>query len=345
MPTITEPLRLLGAAGSPYTRKMLALMRYRRIPYAVHWGSHRQGGSGLPAPKVQLLPTFYFPVAGGALEAVVDSTPIIRRLEEMHTTRSAIPADPAMSFIDALIEDYADEWLTKAMFHYRWAHAADAANAGPLLIFWSDPTLPDDQAATASAAISQRQIDRLYVVGSNAVTGATIEASYLRFVTAFDRIVQHQGYAMGRRPGASDFAIFGQMTQLALVEPTSGAETSRRSRRLVAWVHRLEDLSGLDPNDADWLAADAARDVLGPLLDEIGRVHAPFLIANAQAAQAGKADLETEIDGRRWTQPVFPYQVRCLEALRSGFAALGNPDQARVRAILANTGCERLLPA
>ena len=33
------PLALLGAAGSPYTRKMLALLRFRRIPHAIHWGS------------------------------------------------------------------------------------------------------------------------------------------------------------------------------------------------------------------------------------------------------------------------------------------------------------------
>ena len=32
-------VELMGAPGSPYTRKMLALMRYRRIPYQISWQS------------------------------------------------------------------------------------------------------------------------------------------------------------------------------------------------------------------------------------------------------------------------------------------------------------------
>jgi hypothetical protein len=31
--TLAQPLRLMGAPGSPYTRKMLAYMRYRHISY------------------------------------------------------------------------------------------------------------------------------------------------------------------------------------------------------------------------------------------------------------------------------------------------------------------------
>ena len=75
---------LMGVPGSPYTRKMLAVLRYRQIPYRLILASNVAGGeiSGLPAPKVSLLPTFFLRAADGTLEAVTDSTPLIRRFEK-----------------------------------------------------------------------------------------------------------------------------------------------------------------------------------------------------------------------------------------------------------------------
>lgn len=340
-----EPLKLMGAPGSPYTRKMLALLRFRRIPHAMIWGSHRNPPAGTPEPKVKLLPTFYFPNPQGGVDAVVDSTPIVRRLEGEYAGRSAVPSDPVARFLNYLIEDYADEWLTKAMFHFRWAHRADADNAGPMLIFWSDPTLPDDVAVAASEAISRRQIDRLYVVGSNDTTAKTIEESYGRFLDIVDRLIQSRGYVLGTRPSSADFAIFGQLTQLAIVEPTSAAITITKSRRIRAWLDRMEDLSGLEPEPADWDDHEQLAHRLAPLLAEIGRVYSPFLIANAAAQSAGEATFATEIDGRAWTQPTFPYQARCLTWIAGEFAALNATDKAIVKSMLVPAGCGNLLPS
>ena len=65
---------------------MLAYMRYRHIPYRLMIGDQGdQEGRPLPQPKVSLLPTFYLRNSAGELEAVVDSTPLIRRFESMFT--------------------------------------------------------------------------------------------------------------------------------------------------------------------------------------------------------------------------------------------------------------------
>ena len=99
---------LKGLPGSPYTRKMLSLLRYRRLPYRYLHARHGET-RGLPQPKVNLIPVFYFQNDDGKWEAQIDSTHILRRLENEHAGRSVIPENPVLRFLDYLLEDYADE--------------------------------------------------------------------------------------------------------------------------------------------------------------------------------------------------------------------------------------------
>lgn len=341
---MSEPIRLSGAPGSPYTRKMLAVLRYRRIPYRFLIGNH-EGHPGLPRPKVALLPTFYLPGADGTLEAVVDSTPIIRRLEREHRGRTVVPPDPALRFLDELLEDYADEWLTKAMFHYRWHYAADIDKAGTVLPIWRGVTASDATLANLKAAFAQRQIDRLYVVGSNAVTAPVIEAAYRRFLAAFEAHLKAHPFLMGARPGASDFAAYGQLTQLAHFDPTPMAETLEHAPRVFAWVDVVEDLSGLEAPQDGWLDAASPPATLIDLLKEVARTYVPVMLANARAAAAGRATVEAEVDGLAWSQQTFPYQAKCVAWLRQSFAALPAVAKASVRDLLEAGGCAPLIDA
>lgn len=332
----------MGAPGSPYTRKMLALMRYREIPFRVHW-TMGQVPEGFPKPKVALLPTYFLPGKEGELEAVTDSTPLIRRFEKNYEGRSVIPSHPVMAFFNDLIEDYADEWLTKAMFHYRWAHEADYKNAGPLLIYWGSSVTDDETAHNLSDHFTQRQIDRLYVVGSNEITAPIIEAAYIRFVDILDRLIAQEGYVLGSGPSAADFAIFGQMTQLGIIEPTSAKITRDISARVRAWIDRMEDLSGLSPKADDWFEASSAKETLGPLLTEIGRTYTSVMLANAKAVMAGEKTFETKVHGAPWTQPTFKYQAKTLGWIREAYFDLKPDDQKQIDEILLGTGCEALL--
>ena len=338
---MTNPIDLIGAPGSPYTRKMLSLMRYREIPFRVHWTTG-EVPEGFPKPKVGLLPTYFLPGKGGELEAVTDSTPLIRRFEKGYEGRSVIPPSPVLAFLNDLIEDYGDEWLTKAMFHYRWAHEADYKNAGPLLIYWGRSVIDDEAAQGLSDHFTKRQIDRLYVVGSNETTAPIIEAAYVRFVGILDRLIAQKGYVLGGRPCSADFAIFGQMTQLGIIEPTSAKITRDISARVRAWLDRMDDLSGVSPKDDDWFEVETLKEALGPLLSEIGRTYTPVMLANAKAVMVGEKTFETRVDCAPWTQPTFKYQAKTLGWIREAYFDLKSKDQKRVDEILQGTGCEAL---
>lgn len=336
-----KPLWMMGAPGSPYTRKMRAYLRYRLIPYRmIQQGSPQH--EGRPRPKVELLPTFYLPDESGNEAAVTDSTPLIRRFEKEFDGRSAIPSDPVIAFIDALLEDFADEWLTKAMFHYRWYYADDIKKAASILPLWRKVDISDEEVKPFSDFIAQRQTERLWVVGSNDTTAPVIEGSYKRTLALFDAHLQGTPFLMGRRPGSCDFGFLGQLTCLALFDPTPSAIVVSDAPRIWAWVEASEELSGLEPSEEEWITRESLPESLRALLGEVGRVYTPFLLANAEAIEKGAERVETTIDGLPWTQKPFPYQRKCLRWLRERYAALAPNDRAAVDGILADTGCEPL---
>jgi len=341
-----EPLVTLnGVPGSPYTRKMLALMRYRRIPYKLILASHVTSKelADLPKAKVALLPTYYFPDKDGVVQAVTDSTPILRKLEADFSERKARPTNPALAFIDALLEDYGDEWLTKAMFHYRWAYQDDITKAGSILPAWTQGRNDDAALKAFGKTISERQISRLRYVGSNSMTGPVIEASYHRFLDIMEAHLRSHQFMLGARPGAGDFAAYGQLTQLAHFDPTPMKLTAARAPRVYAWVGAVDDLCGLEPQESDWFDVTALPETTKALLKEVGRVYAPLLLANAKAIQEGQQQVETTIDGKPWVMQPFTYQAKCLQWLREEYAALDGRSRGQVDAALKGTGCEIII--
>ena len=339
--TQEDVLLLKGAPGSPYTRKMLAYLRFRHLPYRFLIGNQAES-LGMPRPKVSLLPTFYLPKEDGELEAVVDSTPLIRRFESQFKGRSALPPRPVLSFLNYLIEDYADEWLTKPLFHYRWTYRADIDKAGTILPHWSNLKSSEAELKPLQKFVAERQISRLYVVGSNEITAPVIEDSYKRFLGIFDRLIQRHEFLFGNRPSSADFGIYGQLTQLSGFDPTPMKICLETAPRIYAWTSMCDDLSGNQSQDTDWISVESAQVSLRELLVEIGRVYVPAMLANAAAVRSGSEQVKTTIDGKEWQQPAFPYQAKCLQWVIEEYQRLSREDQETATRILEETGCERL---
>ena len=336
--TATLPLVLKGAPGSPYTRKMLALLRYRRLPYRYLVAGAPQLAQ-LPVPKVELLPTFYWADAAGAMQAHTDSSPLLRNFDAAFPDRQVRPANPVLALLDSLLEDYADEWLTKAMFHYRWHYRADIDRAGDILPRWRGITTSDTRAAELTQLFSRRQIDRLWVVGSNENTWALIEDSYLRLLGLMESHFRQYPFLLGHRPGASDFGFFGQLTQLTHFDPTPMALALQTAPRVFAWVDLVEDLSGAEPQADGWLDPGQPPETLLALLREAARTYVPVMLANARALARGDAEVNCLVDGVAWRQQAFPYQGKCVRWLREERHALRDDQRQVVDRVLEQCAC------
>ena len=335
-----HPLKLRGAHGSPYSLKMRAVLRYRHIPF--RWVP--QGSQWDDMPPFPLIPVIGFPDAeGNYTDAQMDSSPLIMRLEGMQTGRSVVPTDPVVAFIDYLLEDYADEWVTKAMYHYRWYYDEAIAKAKQLLPLDRDQQMPAHQWEKAQRFISERQISRRALVGSTEQNRAPIEESYVRLLGLMQDHLEHLPFLLGTRPGRGDFALYGQMIQLLRWDPVSARTGIERAARMVNWVERTDDLSWWDVSgDEGWAGRDAIPATTLALLPEIGRTYVPFLLANDAALAAGDETFSCVIDGHGYSQGTFVYQRKCLAWIRNQYAALNVADRTDVDALLEGTGCESL---
>ena len=339
-----NPIPIAGVPASPYSRKMIALLRYRRIPYVVKWGDPNAFTKkfDIEAPKPTLLPVFIFDV-DGQMQAICDSTPILRHLEKEFPSRGVIPTDPKLDFLNYLLEDFGDEWVTKYMFHYRWHFKEDIDNAGTILPLLHDVSLEDEAHNSFKEYISDLQTSRLWVVGSNEITAPIIEASYKRFLKEFEKCLSSQPFLFGSRPSSADYAIYGQLSQLIGFDPTSRAIAYEISPRVIAWLDLIEDMSGLEPENQDWLSFSDSKQSLEGIFKEIGKVYLPALLANARAVNDNSPTWKTTIDGADWEQKSFPYQAKCLKWINEEFHNLNQNDQDEIMEFFAETGCSKLI--
>ena len=368
---MTKPIKVFGNSGSPYTQKILSLLRYRNIPYTVSWGDviHNLSLLDIEPPKPVLLPTMIFDDGNEQFLCKTDTTPIIRYLEDIYTNKSVIPSSPVLSFLNFLLEDFADEWTTKYMFHYRWYFEEDAENAKKMLVLQHKLDIDNKSMNEFGNHIADRQINRLWVVGSNDETAKLIDQSYKRYLLLLEEHLKNSPFMFGKRPSSSDFALYGQLTQLVGFDPTPRNIAIKHSPRTVAWVNIMSDLSGLhdkggigeffgvnrvdekkplkinyfDSNDNGWNELNDIPISLKEIFNEIGRVYIPCLLANARAHENGDEIWETQIDRSIWKQKTFPYQAKCLNWIKDEFNKLSDSNKNLVKDYLKGTGCDKIL--
>jgi glutathione S-transferase len=314
-----------GALGSPYSLKVRAAMRAKRLVHTWTGMTAEDRARVMPNVRAQVIPVIRQPDGGWTN----DSTPFLLSIEDQG--RALVPSDPALRFVCLLIEDMADEWFMKAMFHYRWTYAEDAEWCANWLIYDSLPNAGRAGIETTAAAIRARQISRMPLVGCTPETAPIIEASWQRTCRALEGMATGPTrFLFGDRISLADLALYGQLKVMS-VDPTPMAWMRANTPYLYRWLDLADDAGGLD---GDWLATDKVleSDPVNALLAQAGDTYLPFLRANAAALAAGAETFEVTLEGQRYVQGVFKYQAKCLDALRDGWQAIGEDAVLMIRA-------------
>ena len=323
--------RIFGSEMSPYSVKVRSYFRYKAIPH--QWIPRRADSDEeyRRFAKLPIVPT----VATPDDEGMQDSTPIIEALEAMFPEPSIHPADGALAFLSALVEEFGDEWGNKLMFHHRWFDDIDARASAKTLARLALPYASAEEAAERAAMVLERMSGRGHFVGSSPANAPLITRYLLELVDILEPHLAGRRYLFGARPSFGDFGLAAQLYE-AYVDPTAGGLIKARGPAVVDWCLRM-----IDPrNDGPFETWSALEATLRPLLVHIGGYFLPWSDANARALQAGADEFSVDLPGGAYVQPPQKYHAKSLAALRARRAGVFDPSLGK---ILADTGCAEWL--
>ena len=311
-----------GSELSPFTLKVLAMCRYKGLPYRFF----PDQGSNLENMKIQLrkerllrgqLPLTSplmsaedeFPLVpflfGPKGENLYDSTAIAHWLDEsapLEFMRSPlIPTESAaLNFAVSLIDEYADEFGLYLAHHNRWKFSAKSNNAGQRLSK-ELPVLVAPFRKKIDEFFSERQVRRLPYLFSVAPQGYTIKglaedrqpphidgfpATHDLLEEAFENLLEALEPILTKRS-----YLFGERVTLADMSLYGQLGMNLSDPEARAWIARIA------PNTLEWLERMHSGDFirsrtdyeivlhedLAPLLTEICRTFVPLMQQNLAA--------------------------------------------------------------
>lgn len=328
--------KLYGFLMSPYSMKMRAYLRYRRIPY--QWITGREAND-VAHTKVA---TYMVPVLENPEgEFANDSTYLIDELEQRFPERRTEPNNEADAFLAYLIEDFSDEWLISPFFMHRWNLDRDQAhNSRWILYEVFKGHIVEGQFDQMADGWKQRQTGLLPLVSGMPEAYDLLDESLHAFLDIMERVATSGMFLFGSRPSRAEFAIYGRLSQL--LQDLTPTEFMREKYMYTSrWIGVLEDLSG---HSGEWQALSTDHEALAssPVADILrlsGKYHLPMLKAVVDAANSGAEAFSVDIGGHAYERKLHPRFVPCLPVLQQRFAVLSDPARESLEPLLKETGC------
>ena len=326
---MADGYRIFGAEMSPYSVKVRSYFRYKAIPHQWVLRNAASQAEFEKYAKMPIIPLVVTPEGTG----IQDSTPIIDRLERLFPEPSIHPDDAVANFVSMLIEEFGDEWGNKWMLHYRWARDVDQISSAGRIARMRGPAADEEKHAAFAGQVRARMVDRVWFVGSNAVTAPQIEAGFLDMLKLLDAHLVTRPYLFGGRPAFGDFGLWGQIYEM-WTDPTAGAIIGGGTPHVLDWVHRM-----LWPKaEGEFESWSTLAPTLMPILvEQVGARFMPWSCANEKALAEGSDEFSVALAGRTWTQKPQKYHARSLGMLRAKYAEVA--DKTALDPVLEAAGC------
>lgn len=336
----TDRYRIIGGPGSPYSHKVRAVMRYRRIPH--DWVIVLGGwdGTGQTDKLTHLhkhqLPIVLFPDG----TPWTDSTPLIHDLEARHEGRSVLPSSPGERFLARLIEDFADEWLPLPLMAFRWTSDEDVTFCARRQMHgWLGAVGEDELAAGMARFTARQQKVRTALGAGNPAATEVFHRQYLELLEVLERGLSQQLFLFGNRPSIADFALYGMFSQF-VIDPTSARILRQHAVRLFQWTQYIDDLSG---HDGNWSTDREPGETVRAMVKLAGRTLLPMMLAVSAAVAEGKPLAVYQIEGVQMTSIARPYPAYCWLWLKQMFADLPYGERQVLRPLLEEAGFWKVL--
>ncbi len=304
---MTDKYSIYGNELSPYSVKVRSYFRYKKIEHEWIERNLKNQKKFSKLAKIQIIPLVHCPNG----EVLQDSTPIILKMEEKFLNRPVVPEEPVLAFLSRLVEEYADEWAVKHMCHYRWHYEENLDAAGKRFaklfvpekiqqIIWLRTYFLNK----ATNAFKARMSKRLWVIGSNEVTGISIEESFKNLIGLLNKHLETRPYIFGNRPSIADFALWGHIYNLNN-DITGNRLIQKLAPKLNDWIERM-----IDPGEmGDFETWSDLKPTLLPLIkEEIAETFLPWVTANNDAVKNNEDELSITIKGRPFEHKVTSVQ-------------------------------------
>lgn len=313
--------RLFGMEVSPYSVKVRALLRFKALPFEWVLRSQANEAAFREHAKVPLIPLLITPT--GAMQ---DSTPMLDYLEATHPSPSIRLADPVLNFLSDALEEAADEWMVKPMFHFRWNYEADRIDAGMRIASASVPEGTDP--SRFATLISNHLMTRSAPMGCTETNKPLLESYFMESARRLDTHLASRSFLFGEQLSAADLGL-GSMFYELYSDQTPHAKL-QPFFHLVAWIERCMNPAGLGQGACEsW---ESLAPTLLPVLEhELTDTYMPWAKANAAAfSQGADTPLTVSLHGHDFAQPAQKYPAKSWQNLQARFNALSTQDQASV---------------